>query len=259
MMTYSNLTLDKERALYSETDIVVTNCTFQGEADGESALKECKNVSVRDCKFHLRYPFWHNTNTEISNCYMADTCRAALWYDTNLKITNSELNGIKALRECSDVFIKDCNITSAEFAWRCKRLAIERTTIHKTEYPFFMCEGVKIRNMKMTGKYSFQYVTDATIEESEFNTKDAFWHSKDVTIKDSTLVGEYIGWYSENLKLINCTIEGTQPFCYCKNLILENCTMHNCDLAFERSYVTATLTAPVDSIQEPVFGEIKII
>ena len=38
-MTYSNLTLDEERALYAASDSVIENCRFDGPADGESALK----------------------------------------------------------------------------------------------------------------------------------------------------------------------------------------------------------------------------
>ena len=53
---------DEERALYHLTDTKVYNCTFAGPRDGESALKEARNIEVRGCFFSLRYPFWHTKN-----------------------------------------------------------------------------------------------------------------------------------------------------------------------------------------------------
>lgn len=56
MHRYKDLTLDEERALYGVTDAVIANCAFEGPADGESALKETRNVRVADSRFCLRYP-----------------------------------------------------------------------------------------------------------------------------------------------------------------------------------------------------------
>ena len=110
----------------------------------------------------------------------------------------------------------------------------------------------------MGGKYSFQYMENAVIEDSVLDTKDAFWHAKNVTVKDSVINGEYLAWYSENLTLINCKIKGTQPLCYCKGLKLIDCEMIDCDLAFERSEVEATILTPVISIKNPYAGHIHV-
>lgn len=59
MKIYRNQVFDKERALYGEKDVQVFSCRFDGPADGESALKEGRDIRVDDCYFNLRYPFWH--------------------------------------------------------------------------------------------------------------------------------------------------------------------------------------------------------
>ena len=256
-MQYKNLTLDEERALYAVSDSLVENCRFDGPADGESALKEARNIQVRNSFFNLRYPFWHVSNAKISDCELTENCRAALWYDKNLVIENCRLNGIKALRECDGIILKNSSVNSPEFIWKCRNLTIENVNLEQSEYPFFEVETAKISGLKMKGKYSFQYCRDIEISDSDFDTKDAFWHSKNVTVRDSVIKGEYLGWYSENLTLINCRIIGTQPFCYCKNLVLENCTMENCDLAFERSTVHAEIKGKIDSIKNPLSGKIE--
>ena len=41
-----NETFDEERALYGSDGIEIENCRFDGPADGESALKESRNIKV---------------------------------------------------------------------------------------------------------------------------------------------------------------------------------------------------------------------
>ena len=254
---YTNLTLDEERALYGICHADVVGCLFDGPADGESALKEATDVTVSDCNFHLRYPLWHVHGGRVAGCTLTETCRAALWYAEDMVIENSELGGIKALRECDNMALVGCAVRSAEFGWLCRGVELTDCRVNG-EYPFFMTRGLHLKDVHLGGKYSFQYVEDCTIADSYLDTKDAFWHSKNITVTDSTVKGEYLGWYSENLTLIRCHIVGTQSLCYCKNLTLIDCTMEGCDLSFENSTVNATVTGFVDSIKSPAAGKIEV-
>lgn len=254
-MRYENLVLDEERALYGLDGAQVLGCRFDGPADGESALKECKNITVQDCYFNLRYPFWHVTGAKIENCITTEGCRAAMWYDRDLHIISCKLEGIKAFRECDASSVCDSEIVSKEFGWMCRDVSIRNTRL-ESEYPFLSCQRLDIHGLTMKGKYSFQYTTDTVIRNSNLDTKDAFWHSKNITVIDSVIKGEYLAWYSENLHLIRCTIIGTQPLCYCKGLVLEDCTMVDCDLSFENSDVQATVAGHVDSVKNPASGTI---
>ena len=255
-MIIENQTFDEERALYGLKDLTVKNCRFDGPADGESAFKECRNIDVAGCFMNLRYPFWHVEKAKITDTNFTENCRAALWYDKDILIENSRLGGIKAIRECENISLKNCSVNSPEFAWKSQKLTIENVTIEESEYPFFESRDAKITGLKMKGKYSFQYDENIEITDSELNTKDAFWHTKNVTVKNSIVKSEYLGWYSENLTLINCRIIGTQPFCYCKNLVLKNCTMEECDLSFERSTIDVEVSGKIDSIKNPLAGKI---
>lgn len=256
MKKYQNLTLDEERALYGCYDAEIDHCLFAGPADGESALKECGRLKVTNCDFHLRYPFWHVQTAEIEHCTMTETCRAALWYDSDVTLRNCEMGGIKAVRECDRTYLEGCNIISPEFGWFCRDLKMKDCTL-RSEYPFLQTNQIELENFTLTGKYSFQYVTDAVIKNSNLDTKDAFWHSKNVTVIDCVVKGEYLAWYSENLHLIRCKIIGTQPLCYCKGLVIEDCEMIDCDLSFEKSEVTATVKGSIDSVKNPRSGCIQ--
>lgn len=48
-----NKTFDEERALYNSDNLLLKNCRFDGPADGESALKESRNV---DSNRYFREP-----------------------------------------------------------------------------------------------------------------------------------------------------------------------------------------------------------
>ena len=46
--------------MYGSQDLCVKHCSFDGPADGESALKESSRIEVENCFWNLRYPFWHD-------------------------------------------------------------------------------------------------------------------------------------------------------------------------------------------------------
>lgn len=257
MTILENQTYDAERALYGSKDLMVRNCRFDGPADGESALKESQDISVEECFFNLRYPFWHDTNLTIHGCELTPLCRAALWYSHRVEITDSKLHGIKAVRECGEVSIAHCDIDSPEFGWSANEIQMQDCTA-KSEYFLLRAQNIDFARVEFQGKYSFQYIENATFTNCRFDTKDAFWHAKNVVVRDSVIKGEYLAWYSDGLTLEHCKIVGTQPFCYCKNLRLVDCEMIDTDLCFEKSEVEATLTTPVFSIKNPKAGHIYL-
>lgn len=255
MELIENKSFDYERALYESDGVELVACRFEGEADGESALKESKNIRTRGCFFDLRYPFWHDNGVEIIDCEMTEKCRAPLWYSNSINISSSKLYGVKALRECENVRIKGCVINSLELGWDCTDVEMIDTVV-QSEYFMARSKNLYFRGLEMGGKYSFQYIENALLENCTLNTKDAFWHAKNVRVKNCTIKGEYLGWYSENVTFENCVIIGTQPLCYCKGLTLINCQMHQCDLAFEKSEVEAEITSHVISIKNVFSGKI---
>ena len=150
-MEIENQEFDEERALYNSQNVIARNCRFDGPADGESAFKESRDIVAEHCYFNLRYPFWHNNDTTIVNCEMTDTCRAALWYSKNIIIQSSQLHGIKAVRECSNVFINECDIVSPEFGWSTNKLAIKNTSAN-SEYFLMNTNHVIIEKLKLSRK-----------------------------------------------------------------------------------------------------------
>ena len=248
---------DEERALYDLTHGDVKDCTFAGPADGESVLKEARDVRLDHCRFSLRYPLWHVDGFRMHDSSMDELTRAPIWCAQNGRITESEISSIKAIRECENITLDGCTISSEEFGWKCRNITLTNSII-TAQYIFLDSRDVTLDNVQMKGKYSFQYMENLTIRNSVLDTKDAFWHSKNVTVENCVVKGEYLAWFSDGLTLKNCKIIGTQPLCYCKNLTLIDCTMEGTDLAFEYSDVQATIQGHVDSIKNPRSGEIIV-
>ena len=146
MKIIENKTFDEERALYNITGAEVINCKFAGPADGESALKECRDVVIEGCSFSLRYPLWHAVNFEVKNCTMDNLTRAALWYTKNGRIYSSTLGGIKALRECDDTYMEGCTVVSPEFGWRCRGVEMTDCDV-QSEYFLFECNNIKLKGV----------------------------------------------------------------------------------------------------------------
>ncbi len=255
MEIIENKTFDAERALYGSRSLEVRGCRFDGPADGESALKESSDIIADRCFFNLRYPLWHVHGLKVRDSEMTSACRAALWYSDDIEITNTKMHGIKALRECGGVTVKNCDIVSPEFGWSVRNIKMENTSA-ESEYFMLRSEELEFSGVSFKGKYSFQYIKNAVFDSCVLDTKDAFWHAENVTVRNSVINGEYLGWYSDGVTFENCRITGTQPLCYCKNLRLVNCEMYNADLCFEKSEFDATVTTPVISIKNPLSGEI---
>lgn len=255
MKLIENKVFPNERDLYGVTDARIVNCKFDGAEDGESALKEARNVSVEGCYMNLRYPLWHDKQAYLFDVTMTENCRAALWYTDDVVIRKSRLLGIKALRECNRIDIQDTKIVSPEFGWKSHNVNVVDCQM-ESEYLFLMATNVTLENVEFKGKYSFQYVENVTIKNSVLDTKDAFWHAKNVTVVDSVVKGEYLAWYSQNVTFINCKIIGTQPLCYCQGLQLVDCQMEDTDLSFEYSDVQATVKGRIVSVKNPRSGHI---
>ncbi len=256
MKVIENREFGGERPLFASRDLRLTGVTIHA---GESALKECSNIEADNCRFEGKYPFWHVDGFRISNCLFTPGARAALWYSSDLEMTDTVVEAPKMFREMKNLRLRNVRIPDAqETLWHCRGVELTDVEVGNADYLFMHSSDIRIDRYLQQGNYSFQYCKNVEISNAHIDSKDAFWGSVDVTVRDSVLDGEYLGWHSRNLHLINCHIKGTQPLCYCDNLIIENCTMApDADLAFEESTVHATIRGNVTSIKNPTSGEIK--
>lgn len=234
MKTIKDQYFDGERPLYESRDLRIERVRI---GEGESGLKESRHIEAVDCEFEGKYVIWECEDVTCRNCHFAESDRAPLWYNRNIRLYDCLIDAPKAFREVGGLTLERIKISDGiETFWCCRDGQLSDLNIENGLYAFMRAERFCINQMQLIGKYVFQYAKYIEIHNAILDTKDAFWESENVTVYDSEIKGEYLGWYSKNLRLVRCRISGTQPLCYCQNLILEDCIFdESCDRAFEKS------------------------
>ena len=254
MKNISNQHLTGERALFKSRDLAVNNSIFD---EGESPLKESRNIEVTDSVFGWKYPLWYSSNVRVSGTAFLEMARAGIWYTNDVQITDSTYQAPKGLRKCHNVRLERVQMAHAdETLWWNDGVEL----VDVTATGDYFCQGsrnVYAKNLQLTGNYGFDGCENVVIEDSRLLTKDCFWNCKNVTVRNSMIVGEYLAWNSKNVRLENCIIQSEQGLCYVEGLTLRNCKLIETDLAFEYcSDVDAEVVSPIVSVKNPYNGRI---
>lgn len=85
----SRQTFGGERPLFETHNTILDNVTITA---GESAIKECSDITARNCRFEGNYPFWHVHRFIIEKCFFAVAARSALWYSDHLMMTDTVID-----------------------------------------------------------------------------------------------------------------------------------------------------------------------
>ena len=255
MQLIKNQQFGGERPLFASHDLRLEGITI---TDGESGIKQCKNIEADNCKFYGKYPWWHVDGSIITNCYFAPGSRAAIWYSNDMKMKDCVIDGPKFFREMKNLELENVIINDAdETFWRIDGIRIKNVKLHDGTYPFMFSQNIFIDGLESDSKYVFQYCKNVEIHHAKIITKDSFWECENITIYDSVLDGEYLAWHSNNVRLVNCHLSGEQLLCYADNLVLENCTFdESCDRVFEYSTVQADIKGKITNIKNPTSGQI---
>ncbi|MCC8104310.1 MAG: DUF3737 family protein [Clostridiales bacterium] len=246
--------LTGERALFQGHDLKITDTIFD---DGESPLKESRNIELDGCMFKWKYPLWYAKNILVKHSTGLEMGRAGVWYTDHITVEDSAIEAPKNFRRCDDLTLRNVSFPNAvETLWSCKNVRMEQV-MAKGDYFAMNCENMAIDKFTLYGNYSFDGAKNVEIRNSRLLSKDSFWNSENITVYDTFISGEYLGWNAKNLTLINCTIESLQGMCYIDNLVMKNCKLINTTLAFEYSTVDAEIDSPIDSVLNPSGGVIR--
>ncbi len=245
-----------ERSLFKEHDADITDTTF---GEGESPLKESRNIVLNDVTFKWKYPLWYAKNIKVEDSVFATMSRSGIWYTDNIEINNSALQAPKLFRRASNIKLNNVHFSDAEETlWSCKDIDLKNVQVNGN-YFGMNSENIRVDNLNVVGNYVFDGAKNIEVHNSTFVSKDAFWNCENVTIYDSKISGEYLAWNTKNITLINCTIESDQGLCYIDGLKMINCKLLRTDLAFEYcSNIDAEITTNVMSIKNPISGSIKV-
>ena len=242
-----------ERALFASDGLSISDSVFE---DGESPLKESRNIELTGSMFKWKYPLWYCENIKVNKCCWFDMARAGVWYTNGINVADSAIEAPKNFRRCKGIVLDNVSFSNAaETLWSCEDVKMN-SVVAKGDYFAMNSSDMEIDGLTLYGNYSFDGCRNLTVRNSRLLSKDAFWNCEDVTAENCFISGEYLGWNAKRLTLIDCTIESLQGLCYVENLVLRNCRLLNTTLAFEYSTVDAEIVGRVDSVKNPTAGRI---
>lgn len=243
-----------ERPLFGRENLKIYYTIFE---EGESPLKESRNIELYECMFKWKYPLWYSKNIYLKNCTLFEMARAGIWYTDQIEVEDTVIEAPKNFRRCRGITLKHVEVPNAEETlWSCEDVVLDHI-MAKGDYFAMNSSNIQADHITIVGNYSFDGAKNVTIRHSKLLSKDAFWNSENITVYDSFISGEYLGWNAKNLTLINCTVESHQGMCYIDHLIMKNCRLVNTDLAFEYSTVDAEILGKIDSVLNPSGGVIR--
>ncbi|MCR5404664.1 MAG: DUF3737 family protein [Butyrivibrio sp.] len=247
--------LSGERALYRGRDLKIYDTVFY---DGESPLKESRNIELYGCEFQWKYPIWYSENVYVKNCVWQEMGRSGVWYTNNMTVEDSLIGAPKNFRRCKNITVRNSSIPDAkETFWMCSGIELDHVTA-KGDYFGMNSNNIMADHLELYGNYAFDGSKDVVVKNSRLVTKDCFWNCENVTVYDSYISGEYLAWNTKNLTLVDCTIESNQGLCYIDNLRMTRCKLINTRLAFEYAYdVDADIVSRIDGILNPGSGSIR--
>ncbi|MCR5184937.1 MAG: DUF3737 family protein [Bacilli bacterium] len=256
MKVIKNQSFTGERALFSTQEATIENCVF---FDGESPLKESKDLHLSNVTFQWKYPLWYCKNVVLENSTIEETARSGIWYIDNIEVKNTKIIAPKTFRKGKHIKVRNSDFPHGqETLWGCEDINIENSHIVGDYFAYFS-NNIHIKNVQIDGNYAFDSCEDILVENCILNSKDSFWNCKNVVIKDTTIIGEYLAWNTKNIRFINCKIESHQGLCYIEDLYMENCTLENSDLTFEFcKNIDVSINSVVDSIKNPISGRIMV-
>ena len=253
MKELRNGKFEGERALFFAKDLAIYDSVFE---NGESPLKESRNIEIYKTSFRWKYPIWYSNDVKVSDSVLETTARSGIWYTHNIEIVNSVIDAPKTFRRASGITLKNVRLNEAlETMWSCRGISLTDVYV-KGDYFAMNCENIVARNLTIDGNYAFDGAKNVEIHDSVLNSKDAFWNCENVVVYNSVIDGEYLGWNSKSVRLVNCKIRSNQGMCYMDNLVLENCVLEATDLAFEYSTVNAVVDSHIDSVKNVTAGRV---
>lgn len=126
--------LTGERPLFHENNLRINETIF---ADGESPLKECSDIELKNSMFKWKYPLWYSKNIVAEDCTWFEMARAGVWYTDHLTVKNAVIEAPKNFRRCHELTLSNVSLpNAAETLWSCdgkRRLLCHEQPEHENQ------------------------------------------------------------------------------------------------------------------------------
>ncbi|MBO4534745.1 MAG: DUF3737 family protein, partial [Clostridia bacterium] len=98
-------------------------CTFR---NGESPLKESRDISLDGCTFGWKYPLWYAHRILVERSTLLETARSGIWYTRDITIRDSLIEAPKTFRRAEGITLERVKMPNAkETLWGCKDVNLQ--------------------------------------------------------------------------------------------------------------------------------------
>ncbi len=149
-MSVENIKTDKElkgayltgeRPLFHGKKLHIEQTIFN---DGESPLKESRDIVLENSSFQWKYPLWYCKHVDVKECTWFDMARAGVWYTDDISVRDSIVEAPKNFRRCRGVTLTNVNFPNAEETlWNCTDVNLSYVQAHG-DYFAMNCKNMQL-------------------------------------------------------------------------------------------------------------------
>lgn len=88
-----------ERPLFGAEHLSIQDTIF---GEGESPLKESRDISLEGSIFQWKYPLWYSKNIAVKDGTWAEMARAGVWYTDDMTVERALIEAPKNFRAVAD-------------------------------------------------------------------------------------------------------------------------------------------------------------
>ena len=141
-----------ERPLFGAEHLSIQDTIF---GEGESPLKESRDISLEGSIFQWKYPLWYSKNIAVKDGTWAEMARAGVRYTDDMTVERALIEAPKNFRRCRRLTLKEVALPNAlETLWHCTDVTLDHV-MAKGDYFAMDCENMKIQDFQLAGNYSF--------------------------------------------------------------------------------------------------------
>ena len=116
-----------ERALFNSSNLNIENARF---FDGESPLKESKDILLLGCEFGWKYPLWYCRDVRLTDTVLLESARSGIWYTHGIEMKSCSINAPKTFRRSSGIRLSGVTMPNAqETMWNCSNIELSDVTV----------------------------------------------------------------------------------------------------------------------------------
>lgn len=120
-----------ERPLFHGEHLEIGDTIF---GEGESLLKESRDITLKNSMFQWKYPLWYSKNVVAQDCTWAEMARAGVWYTDRFLILNWQaiilnctIESLQGMCYIDNLVMKNCKLLNTTLAFEYSTIDVEIT------------------------------------------------------------------------------------------------------------------------------------